>query len=454
MIAFANPWAWIGAVALALPIAVHLLRRHRATRRPFPTLRFLPDARVVAVRRHRPTDVPLMLIRLAVVAAAVMALAQPFWRNASAARAVAPGLSRAVVVDRSPRMAQPSDDGRPGVERAAAEMSRLGGATNQIVVDAIDIRAALAAAIGWAARQTGDREIVVISSFAAGSVNAADAATVPPGVGLKLISIVLNLSTQSAGLPLDARSDRGASQSVTPRLTLGPEETAVSWATAPAAPSASIDWRVRPEDVAGLATATGAALDVGAPARAADRPVLVVLPGAADRASLSTGARAIDTPWMFDVVRALSEDRLLISVSRTTTAASADVPSIFTPIVRDEAGNTVLAGARAGSAPAQLLLLSNAPAATLFTAALSTAIAGATRAGTWSALEPASISRDELTRWERPTGSTVPASPAVEGAPLGRWLWVAALILLGLEWWWRRRPEPVATSSLGDRRVA
>jgi len=31
---------------------------------------------------------------------------------------------------------------------------------------------------------------------------------------------------------------------------------------------------------------------------------------------------------------------------------------------------------------------------------------------------------------------------------------VAALILLGLEWWWRRRPEPVATSSLGDRRVA
>ena len=141
MIAFANPWAWLGALALVLPIAVHLLRRHRATRRPFPTLRFLPDARVVAVRRHRPTDVPLMLIRLAVVAAAVIALAQPLWRNAAAARAAASGLSRAVVVDRSPRMAQPSDDGRPGAERAAAEIGRLSVATNQVGVDAIDIRA-------------------------------------------------------------------------------------------------------------------------------------------------------------------------------------------------------------------------------------------------------------------------------------------------------------------------
>ena len=157
---------------------------------------------------------------------------------------------------------------------------------------------------------------------------------------------------------------------------------------------------------------------------------------------------------MFDVVRALREDRLLTSVARTTTPVAADVPSIFTPIVRDEAGKVVLAGARVGSAPTQLLLLSNAPAATLFTAALSTAIAGATRAGTWSALEPTSILRDELRRWERPTGSTEPSSPAVDGAPFGRWLWVAALVLLGFEWWWRRRPEPVATSSLGGRRVA
>lgn len=454
MIAFANPWAWLGAAALALPIAVHLLRRHRATRRPFPTLRFLPDARVVAVRRHRPTDVPLMLIRLAVVAAAVIALAQPVWRNASATRAADPGLSRAVVVDRSPRMAQPSDDGRPGGERAAAEVNRLSGATNQIVVDAADIRAGLAAAIGWATRQTGDREIVVVSSFAAGSLSAADAAAVPAGVGLKLIPVPVNLDSQPAGLPLDARSTRAESRRVTPRMTLTPGQTAVSWATGPAASSAPIDWRARAEDAAGLATATGAALDVGVPVRAADRPVVVVLPGAADRGSLSTGAQPIDTPWMFDVVRTLSEDRLLTSVARTTTPVAADVPPVFTPIVRDESGKIVLAGARAGSSPTQLVLLSTAPAATLFTAALSTAIAGATRAGAWIALEPTSISRDELTRWERPTGSTAPSSPAVEGAPLGRWLWVAALVLLGLEWWWRRRPEPVATSSVGDRRVA
>jgi hypothetical protein len=454
MIAFANPWAWLGAMALALPIAVHLLRRHRATRRPFPTLRFLPDARVVAVRRHRPTDVPLMLIRLAVVAAAVVALAQPVWRNAPAARAIAPGLSRAVIVDRSPRMSQPSDDGRPGVDRAAAEVSRLSGATSQIVVDAADIRQGLAAAIGWANRHAGDREIVVVSSFAAGSVSAADAAGVPSGVGLKLIQVPLNLNAEPTGLALDGRSPAGESRSVTPRLTLTPGETAVSWVTGPAAPSAPIDWRIRPEDAAGLRAAAGAALEIGVATRAADRPVVVVLPGAPDRASLSADAHAIDTPWMFDAVRSLSEDRLLASVARTATAVPADVPSVSTPIVRDERGTIVLAGARTGSKPAHLLLFSNAAAPALFTAALSAAVAGATRAGSWSALEPTSISRDELTRLERPTGSTVPSAPAVEGAPFGRWLWVAALVLLALEWWWRRRPVPAAVSSMGDRRVA
>ena len=66
MIAFANPWAWLGLVgARACRSSCTCCAGTAPTRRPFPTLRFLPDARVVAVRRHRPTDVPLMLIRLA-----------------------------------------------------------------------------------------------------------------------------------------------------------------------------------------------------------------------------------------------------------------------------------------------------------------------------------------------------------------------------------------------------
>src|SRR5262249_37826389 len=154
---------------------------------------------------------------------------QPVWRNASEARATTPGLSRAVVVDRSPRMLRPSDDGRPGTERAAAEVSRLSNATNQIVVDAAEIRAGLAAAIGWAARQTGDREIVVVPNFPAGSLSAADVAAVPSGVGLRLISVPLNVNLQPAGPPLDARSNRGEPQAVMPRVTLTQEDTAVSW---------------------------------------------------------------------------------------------------------------------------------------------------------------------------------------------------------------------------------
>jgi hypothetical protein len=84
MIAFANPWAWIGAwrSRCRSPCTCCPAPRHPA---PVPDAALSSRPRVVAVRRHRPTDVPLMLIRLAVVAAAVIALAQPLWRNASAA---------------------------------------------------------------------------------------------------------------------------------------------------------------------------------------------------------------------------------------------------------------------------------------------------------------------------------------------------------------------------------
>src|SRR5262249_27125685 len=151
------------------------------------------------------------------------------------------------------------------------------------------------------------REVVVISSFPVGSLSASDIAALPQSVGLKLIAIPLAPDPQPTGAPLDARGDRDAPRSVTPRLTLGPGETSVSWLTGPRPTSPSIDWRARPEDAARLATVTGAAFDLGIATRAADRPVVVVLPETTDRAALMTGAVTIDTGWMFDAIRALGQ---------------------------------------------------------------------------------------------------------------------------------------------------
>ena len=57
--------------------------------------------------------------------------------------------------------------------------------------------------------------------------------------------------------------------------------------------------------------------------------------------------------------------------------------------------------------------------------------------------EPETIASDLLVRWSRP------ASPAPIGSggatdSDGRWVWVLALVLLGVETWMRRRPSTPA----------
>src|SRR5262245_33147079 len=72
-----NPIAWLGLAAIVIPVAVHLLAHHRAQRQPFPTLRFLPSTRLAATRRRALEDIPLLIVRSAIIAAAVAACAGP-----------------------------------------------------------------------------------------------------------------------------------------------------------------------------------------------------------------------------------------------------------------------------------------------------------------------------------------------------------------------------------------
>jgi len=438
VIGFANPWAWIGALALALPIAVHLLRRHRATRRAFPTLRFLPEARVVAVRRHRPTDVSLMIVRLLVVAAAIVALAQPIWRDrASDSAAASSALARAVVVDRAMSQGPPSVGGE--------------AATTQVVVETADLRAGLASAIGWIARQSGRREVVIVSAFPLGSLAAADVAAVPAGVGIRFVQVPAATGPQPVGLPL---SRGAATRGLSPHLTVAPGETSVTWAEVDAAAPSTIDWRVTPEDASGLAAATGAALDVGVPALANDRPVTIALPDAPERATLVAGARPVDQPWMFDIVRALAANATLASAASAAHAERRPISAALTPVVRDPDDAVLLAAGSVGGSASRLLLISNARAATVFTAALAIAVSDAARATPWSAFEPDSIARDELTRWERPIAPASNVESPTSGAPFGRWLWIAALVWIAVETWWRRRLDRPADTPMVNERVA
>ena len=94
-----NPAALAGLAAIAGPVVVHLLRRQRAPRVTFPTIQFLAPTRAAAARFRRPSDLLLLCLRVAIVAAAAIAAAQPVlvtgWRRAAWEQRV----SRALVVD-------------------------------------------------------------------------------------------------------------------------------------------------------------------------------------------------------------------------------------------------------------------------------------------------------------------------------------------------------------------
>ena len=105
------PGAFMALVLLAGPAIVHMLARRNARRVVFPATHFVRAAPAAAVRLRRPSDLGLLLLRLAIVAAAILAAAQPLvltpWRqarwNARVARAVVVDTSRSIPIRRSPR---------------------------------------------------------------------------------------------------------------------------------------------------------------------------------------------------------------------------------------------------------------------------------------------------------------------------------------------------------------
>ena len=116
-----NPAALFALAAVAAPILIHLLIQRRAERFPFPTLRFLQPTRLAAIRRHLLEDLPLLAVRVALLAAAVAALAGPLLVTAARRQAWDRRIVRAIVREgvgaelAPPALAPPerADQGRP-----------------------------------------------------------------------------------------------------------------------------------------------------------------------------------------------------------------------------------------------------------------------------------------------------------------------------------------------------
>lgn len=76
-LSFLAPLFLAGLLAVAVPVIVHLIRRHRGTPVEFPSLMFLRRLPVRSVRRRRIHNWPLLLLRAAALALIAAAFARP-----------------------------------------------------------------------------------------------------------------------------------------------------------------------------------------------------------------------------------------------------------------------------------------------------------------------------------------------------------------------------------------
>src|ERR1700752_1978033 len=78
------PWFLAGVAAVAVPLYVHLLRRHTTTPRPFSSLMFFEQRTQSSIKHRRLRYLLLLSLRLLLLLLIVLAFANPFIRRPAA----------------------------------------------------------------------------------------------------------------------------------------------------------------------------------------------------------------------------------------------------------------------------------------------------------------------------------------------------------------------------------
>ena len=159
---------------------------------------------------------------------------------------------------------------------------------------------------------------------------------------------------------------------------------------------------------------------------------------------------------MTDIVARLRADSMLIGAASAETASRADAGDSVGKLVvaRFETGKPAVVAVQGQvDGRDRLILVPPVDASSLTSAAL---IAATTRALSIAApvteMEPTTVSDDVLRSWQREPDASATSHISTDGASDGRWLWIVALALLGLETWLRRaRREEVVSTMVRDR---
>src|ERR1700730_4829833 len=97
--AFLNPIFLLGAIAAGVPVLVHLVRRTRAPRVPFPSLMFLRKIEQKTIRRRKLRNLLLLLVRCAALLLLSLAFARPYFSGSTPVSASAEHNSSVILVD-------------------------------------------------------------------------------------------------------------------------------------------------------------------------------------------------------------------------------------------------------------------------------------------------------------------------------------------------------------------
>ena len=233
-----------------------------------------------------------MLVRVAIVALAVVALAGPIVLTEARIAAWNSRTARAVVVDTSDSMRVPDGSGvAPESAAAEAAAAELRTATYGRRIDARDLREGLARASAWlAASPPARREIVVISDLQRGALSRSRLG-IPEGTGLRFIPIGRRAeSSRFEGTRLLGAGD------VVPReqtIEATADTTAVVVQSRAGAEGAGLRLIVPPGAEQSLARLRRALAVAGTPAASPDQPITIQFAGAA-----STGCSSADSAWM------------------------------------------------------------------------------------------------------------------------------------------------------------
>ena len=403
MITWLEPLAFVALAAAAAPVLVHLLVRNRARTVVLPTLRFVAPVRPSAVRLRRPADAPLMLVRVGIVACAALAVARPLFVTDARQERWAQRLARVVIVDTS--------RGRPANELVDAHRT---GADPLRVVESDQIGREIVRAADWL-RQVppSRREVVVLSEFTLGGLDPAVLSSVPRDIGLRLVRVA---GTHAAAPPPElVLSPEGPLDQV---ITLEGERTAVRFSAAPAKSDSVLVILAKSDDAAAVERLRRVLARAGAVVPREDRAVVVRFRGGPalpvttedhDPEAAASAVRFVSHPWT--------------------------------------SGLSVHAAARG----TQLHVDADVDAGSMNAAAVVAAALEAVRDPEVARRHEVQLIDDAtLAQWSREASPPGADEWRSSGESDGRWLWLAALILMGVETAIRRQrvaPAEVARAA-------